>query len=73
LSTSSKSNNVGAFAGQTNPGILPGGIGLPISGPCAVTTNGLNLFPLFNNNGEVSHAFCELDKCNAHAGKLTFN
>ena len=68
LSTSTASNNLIAFSGQTDPASLSS-IGLPSAGAVAVTITGQSLYPLFNNVGSPSHANCEMDFCSAHAGQ----
>lgn len=68
LSTASASNNISAFSGQTDPKNLPN-MGLPESGPLAVSVTGQNVFPIFNNQGQIAHIECEMDKCSAHAGQ----
>ena len=68
LNSSTASNNLLAFSGQTDPASLPS-IGLPSSGAVAVTITGQSLYPLFNNVGSPSHANCEMDFCSAHAGQ----
>ena len=68
LPSSNITNNVAAFVGQTNPTAITG-FGLPDSGPLAVSVSGMNMYPLYNNQGQVSAARCEMDKCSAHAGQ----
>eukprot|EP01035_Chromulina_nebulosa_P017552 gene17552-23116_t len=70
LPTASQSNNIEAFNGQsgTEQEAIPG-YGLPSSGPIGVTISGMPVFPLYNNEGVISHERCEVDKCSAHAGK----
>jgi hypothetical protein len=63
LNTSDASNNLDVFeARNVRVQSLPG-IGLPGSGPMALTTSGQEIFPLFNNLGNPSHSQCEVDKC----------
>jgi len=65
LPQASVSNNLALFTGQSDPASLPS-FGLPMSGCVAVTVSGQNMFPLYNNADSVSHAQCEVDRCNAH-------
>jgi len=68
LSTSTVSNNVSAFVGQTDPLALTG-MGLPESGPISISVSGQNMFPIYNNGGIMVNEACESDKCTAHAGQ----
>lgn len=49
--------------------LFRGILGLPDSGGVAVTVSGMPIFPLFNNRVLNSNEECEIDNCNAHAGK----
>ena len=43
--------------------------GIPIYGPLAVAVTGQVLYPVFDDQGFTSQEMCEVDMCNAHAGK----
>lgn len=47
-------------------GLVPG---MPEAGAIGVAIDGVPLFPNFNNRGLPTWVSCEVDKCNAHAGK----
>ena len=42
---------------------------MPTSGPSAFTVSGMPWFPNMNNVGGQTWVSCEVDQCNAHAGK----
>ena len=42
---------------------------MPTSGPSAFAVNGMPWFPNMNNVGGQTWVSCEVDQCNAHAGK----
>ena len=63
---SGTANNVEAFPCSDD---MLSGVALPKSGPVGVETNGLPIFPPYNNNAEFTWAACEVDACNAHAGQ----
>ena len=74
LPSSSLSNNLNAFKNQKDPEGMNNtdtgyAIGLPVSGPVAVSVSGVPIFPLFNNRVLNSYEECEVGHCNAHAGK----
>jgi len=43
--------------------------GIPIYGPLSVSVTGQVLYPIFDDQGYTSQEMCEVDMCNAHAGK----
>lgn len=68
LPQSLASNNMDVFTGQTDPAGYSS-YGLPTSGVVAVSITGQAMFPIWNDQGYISHEFCEMDKCSAHAGQ----
>ena len=42
---------------------------MPTSGPASYTLSGMPWFPNLNNAGGLTWPSCEVDECNAHAGK----
>jgi hypothetical protein len=64
-------NNAGAFPSEAldNLATLNSATNMPTSGPAAVSVSGIPWFPSFNNRGLLTWGSCEVDVCNAHAGK----
>lgn len=73
LSTSQGSNNVGAFtaAGATYLINSASGAvyGLAADGPVAISANGQEHYPVYNNNAQITAEKCEVDSCNQHVGQ----
>ena len=53
---------------QTSKGALVD-YGMPTTGAVGISTSGQEIFPVYNNIGKTSMAACEMDRCNAHAGR----
>ena len=77
LSTSTGSNNLGAFDVTTGQGAYSylkntgtgEDFGLPSDAGIAMMTNGQPAFPIYNNNAQYTPAKCEVDSCNEHVGQ----
>ena len=48
---------------------IPNVPGMPAGGACGMAIDGVPMFPNFNNRGQPTWESCEVDRCNAHAGK----
>jgi hypothetical protein len=78
LATSHRSNNnnAGAFPSGGGDGAEMylctddrGAFGLPSAGPAGATTDGQDIYPVFNNGAFLTPSFCEVDSCNEHVGQ----
>jgi hypothetical protein len=75
LSTSTGSNNVAVYDSQTGSGPQsflidePQTIGLPADAGIGMSTNGMPIFPVYNNNAKFTPQKCEVDRCNLHVGQ----
>lgn len=71
LPTSTGTNNVATYqsAGAEylkNTNVV---YGLAADGPIALSVNGQEHFPVFNNNAQITAEKCEVDSCNQHVGQ----
>ena len=67
LSTASAAiNNVASFPSASDKLT---GVALPKSGPTSTASNGLPLFPAYNDQSAFAWSSCEMDGCNAHVGQ----
>ncbi len=65
LSTASATNNAASFP---TGGMLTG-VALPNAGNTGVSVSGLPMYPPYNDQSGLTWLSCEMDGCNAHAGK----
>jgi hypothetical protein len=75
LSASAGSNNIAVYDSQSGSGpnsyLIDGSdpFGLPADAGIGMSTNGMPIFPVYNNNAKMTPQKCEVDRCNLHVGQ----
>ena len=64
-----QTQSLAAGASNSIPFPLPNIPGMPAAGAVAMAVDGVPAFPNYNNRGQAAAVSCEIDRCNAHAGK----